>query len=105
MRTKIECRGPSPGAFDRDILKGILDELADARRAADMRDDLQEEVRCGERRCHCGQIRSLVFIAHRPGRDAHRSVVERTDERVDLGLEARARKLFGETPKLATTGD
>src|SRR5262245_6591134 len=45
---EIKRRRPGPGAFDRDILEVVLDELADAWRAVDMRYDLQQEVRCDQ---------------------------------------------------------
>src|SRR5216683_6729255 len=49
MRVELQRDRPGPGAFDRDVLEVVLDDLADARRAVDMGDDLQEEVRRRER--------------------------------------------------------
>src|SRR5713101_4651154 len=105
MRVEVERGRAGPGAFDRDVLEVVLDELADARRAVDMRDDLQQEVRCGERYLHRRQIRLLVLVAHRPRRHAHRAVVERADERVDLDVERGLGELLREAPELAAARD
>src|SRR6478672_5495006 len=45
MRRKMERRRPGPCALDRDILEMIFDQFADAWRAVDMRNDLEQEVR------------------------------------------------------------
>ena len=49
VRMKLKRAGPGPGALQVDILKVVLDQLADARRAVDMRNDFQEIVRRLER--------------------------------------------------------
>ena len=35
--------GPGPGAFHRDLLKAVFDELTDARAAVDMRNELSRK--------------------------------------------------------------
>src|SRR6185437_14807905 len=105
MRAQIERGRPGPGALERDILEVVLDDLADARRAVDMRDDLQEEVRRRQRRLHRRQIRRLVLVADRCRGDAHRPVIERADDRVDLDVKRGIGKLLGEAPELAAAGD
>jgi hypothetical protein len=45
VRRQIERRRPGPRALDRDILEMIFDQFADAWRAVDMRNDLEQEVR------------------------------------------------------------
>ena len=41
---QAERRRAGPGTFQVDILQVVLDQLANARRAVDMRDDLEQEV-------------------------------------------------------------
>ena len=50
MRRQMERRRPGPRALDRDILEMIFDQFADAWRAVDMRNDLEQEVRRRKRR-------------------------------------------------------
>ena len=45
MRRQMKRRRPGPRALDRDILEMIFDQFADAWRAVDMRNDLEQEVR------------------------------------------------------------
>ena len=40
----MQRRGPGPRALYRDIFEMVLDELADARRAVDMRDNLEQKI-------------------------------------------------------------
>src|SRR5262249_53700465 len=45
---QLQRRGPAPSAFDRHILHVIADQLADARPAIHVRDDLDHEIRLCE---------------------------------------------------------
>src|SRR5262249_18331998 len=57
------CR-PSPGSFQYDVLEVVFDELADARTAVDVRNDLEQEVRLVESRLDVRQLGLTVFVAH-----------------------------------------
>ena len=50
------CRS-GPGALQVDVLQTVFDELADARRAVDMRYDFEQEIGCSKRsvdtQCAC----------------------------------------------------
>ena len=45
VRVKLQRTRPRPGAAHLDVLKPVFDELADARCAIDVRNDLDQEVR------------------------------------------------------------
>src|ERR1700740_1609727 len=94
-----------PSALHRHILEIVFDQLANPRRAIDMRKDLQEEAGRGERRFDRGEIRRFMLIAHGRRHDPYGAVIERSHQHVDLWLEAWARKLFGKAPELASAGD
>lgn len=53
VRGQRKCSRAGPGAFQVDVLQAVFDQLADARRAVDVRDDLEQEApavsadRCG----------------------------------------------------------
>lgn len=51
------------------------------------------------------QIGFAVFVAHGPRRHPKRSVIERSDQRIDLGPQRRLRRLLGKTPEFAPAGD
>src|SRR2546430_15297861 len=70
-----------------------------------MQHDLEQEVRAQQRRFHRSMISNLVFVAHRAGGDADGSVVQRSNERIDLGAQAGLGKLLWKTPQLAPAGD
>src|SRR5262245_19629691 len=105
MGIKRERGRTGPGALHLDILEIVLDELADARAAIDVGNDLEKEVRRRQRSLDGLQIGGAVLVAHGRSHHAHRSVVEGADERVDLGPQAGARELLGKSPELATTGN
>src|SRR5690348_17801386 len=105
MRIERQRRRSGPGAFQHHVLEAVFDELANARAAIDMRDDLQEEIWRGQTVLHGREIGAAMLVAHGAGRDAHLTVIERADQRVDLGLEARTGELLGEAPELAAAGD
>ena len=44
MRRQMERRRPGPRALYRDIFQVVFDQFADARRAVDMRNDLEQEI-------------------------------------------------------------
>src|SRR5664279_3856255 len=56
MRRQMQRCRPGPRAPDRDILELIFDQFADAWRAIDMRNDLEQTVRRSERRSDVRQI-------------------------------------------------
>src|SRR6516225_4598817 len=75
---KLKRAGAGPGTLQIYVFKVILDQLANARRAVDMRNNFQEIVRSLERCRNRRRVGRLVLIAHRPGGDAHRTIVEGT---------------------------
>src|SRR5215813_7662621 len=105
MWVEGESGRAGPGALYLDVLEIVFHQLADARIAVDVGNDLQQEVRRRERRLDRLQIGTAVLVAHGRRRHPHRPVVEGAHERVDLGAQAGAGELLGETPELAATGD
>src|SRR5712691_11669448 len=49
VRVELQRRRAGPGALERDIFEVIFDELANSRLAVDVRDDLEQEIRRGQR--------------------------------------------------------
>ena len=43
-----QCRRPGPRTLQDDVLKPVLNELANPRAAVDVRDDLEQEVRLAQ---------------------------------------------------------
>jgi hypothetical protein len=52
-----------------------------------------------------GEVGGPVFVAHRGGCDANRTIIERADNRVDFGAQTRLCQLLWKTPKFAPAGD
>src|SRR6478672_8384159 len=105
MRRQMERRRPGPRAPDRDILEVVFDQFADAWRAVDMRNDLEQEVRCRKRSSDLRQIGLAVFVTHRAGSNPNGSVIQGTDQRVDFSSQRRLRQLLRKAPELATAGN
>ncbi|VBG07306.1 Uncharacterised protein [Burkholderia pseudomallei] len=105
MRRELQRRGARPRALHLDVLQVIAHELAHARRAVDVRDDFQQEVRAGEALCLLFEIELLVLVAHRARRDAHGAVVERAEQRIDVRLQRRLREFLRESPQFAAARD
>src|SRR4029077_15063551 len=102
---QIERARSGPSALQIDVLKVIFDELADPRAAVDMRYDLQEKIWRLERGLDGGVIGRLVLVTHSPGGHPHGTVIERADQRIDLGAQRRLRQFLWKAPKLASAGD
>jgi len=81
---EIECARSGPGAFEFDVLARVFDQLANARAAVHMGDDLEQEVGRGERGQHCRRIGRLVLVTHGASRNPHGPKVEGADQRVRL---------------------
>src|SRR5499427_116405 len=105
MRGQRQSCGAGPGTLQRNVLQMIFHELAHARRAVDVGDDLQQEIRHRERGLDGVQVGLAVLITHRAGRDPKRSVIQCANERVDLGLQLRVGELLRKSPELAPAGD
>src|ERR1700756_2665093 len=105
MRTKIERAGSGPGTLERNVFQTVFDEFADPRRAVDVRYDLQQKIGLFERGPDGGEVGRPVFVAHRGGCDANRTIIERADNRVDFGAQTRLCQLLWKTPELAPAGD
>src|SRR5262245_43395352 len=58
-----------------------------------------------ERGLDGGVIGRFVLVTHSAGRNADGTVVERTNESVDFGAQARLRQFLWKAPKLASAGD
>src|SRR6516225_9315560 len=102
---QIERARSGPSALQIDVLKVVFDQLADPRAAVDMRYDLQEEIWRLERGLDGGVINRLVLVTHGPGRHPHGPVIQRADQRVDLGAQRRLGQFLWKAPKLASAGD
>src|SRR5689334_10496106 len=89
---------PCPGAFDADVREMKLDQLANSRGAIDVRNDFQKLVGRVERSSHCLAIEGVVLVAHSAGRNAHITVVQRANKRIDVGAQRWLRQLLGKTP-------
>src|ERR1700730_1895682 len=87
VRVERQRRRTGPGALERDVLEVIFDDLADPRAAIDVRDDLEQKIRGGERGSQRIEIGCLVLVSHGGGRDPDRSVIERADHLIDLDVE------------------
>ena len=87
------------------MLEMVFDELADAWRAVDVRNNLEEKIWSRERGFDVRQISFAVLVAHRAGRNAKRPVIQRSDECVDLGSQGRLRQFLRKAPELAAPGD
>src|SRR5215470_9827648 len=105
MRGQRQSCGAGPGALQGNVLEIIFHELAHARATVDVRDDLQQEIRCGERGFDRIQVGLAVLVAHRAGRNAKRSIVQRADEGIDLGLQLWVGELLRKPPEFAPAGD
>src|SRR5262249_47671535 len=64
MRRERKRRRARPRALKRDVVEIIFDELADARTAVDVRNDLEQKVRGRERSAHRVEIGGLVLVPH-----------------------------------------
>src|SRR6476620_1651396 len=105
MRPQIQGRWTRPGPLQIDLFQVVLDELADAWRAVDMGNDLEQEVRFRERRLHGCKIGGSVLVAHGDGRNADRAVIERAHHGVDLRAKRGACNLLRKALQLASTGN
>src|ERR1700730_15579022 len=102
---ELDRSRPRPGSLHRDVFHVIAHQLADPRRAVDMRDDLDHEVRSGQRLQQRRGIQLAMLETHRGGDAQHRAVVQGTDHNVAFMRHLRAPQLFGEAPDLAPAGD
>jgi hypothetical protein len=57
----------------------VFDEFADARRAVDMRNDLEQKIWSRERSFDLRQVGFAVLVAHRAGRNAKRPIIQGSD--------------------------
>src|SRR5580704_8643182 len=94
-----------PDALHRDVFHVVAHQLADPRRAVDMRDDLEHEVRPGERLQQRRRVELAMLETHRCGDAQHRAVVQGADHDIALMRDLGARQLLRETPDLAPAGD
>src|SRR5262245_25461828 len=105
MRGQRQSRGTGPGALQRYVLKLIFHELAHARPAVDVRDDLEQEIRQRHRGFDGVEVGLAVLITHGSGRDPKRSVIQRADKRIDLGLQLGVGELLWKSPEFAPASD
>src|SRR5215469_16146779 len=105
MRAERNRARPGPRPLERHVLEVIFDELADARAAVDVRNDLEQKIRRRERGADRGGVGPLVLISHGRGDDADRPIVERAHQLIDLDVQRRIGQFFRKAPKLAPAGD
>src|SRR5258707_12329793 len=95
MRVKVERSRPGPCALHGDILAMVAHQLADARSAVDLRDDLEQEIRRGEFSRLSRGVEGAMLVAHVAGRIRNLAVVVVADQLVDLDGALRLRQLLG----------
>src|SRR5215475_10822345 len=83
----------------------VFDQLAYARCAVDMRNNLEQKVWSRKRSFDLRQIGFAVLVAHRAGRDPKRPIIQCSDKGVDLGSQRRLGQLFGKAPEFTAAGD
>src|SRR5713101_8900021 len=83
----------------------IFDEFADARRAVDMRYDLEQEIGCSQRSAYCREIGLPVLVAHGANGNLQQTVVQPANQRVDLRLEGGLGKFLGKAPEFTAACD
>src|SRR5262249_29071202 len=105
VRRERKRRWPRPRALERDVLEIIFDELADARAAVDVGNDLEQKVRGGERSADRVHVGGFVLVSHAGRGDADRAVIERADQLIDLDVQRRIGELLRKAPKLAPARD
>src|SRR4051794_31630798 len=72
-----------------NVLQTVLDKFAHTRRAVDLRYDLEQEIGCGKPSVNCCAVGLLVLVSHGADRNLQRTIVDRTDQRVDSVLNPR----------------
>src|SRR5262245_33757443 len=95
----------TPRTLYRDVFHVIAHQFADPRRAVDMRDDLDHEVRPSQ--ClHEHRLIDLAMLEAHCRRDAqHRTVAQGAHNGVAFMRHLRARQLFRKTPDLPSASD
>src|SRR5271169_4099198 len=83
---------PGPGTLHRDVLHVVAHQLANPRRAVDVRDDLEHEVRPRERLQQRRRVNLAMLEAHRRGDAQHRAVLQSADHDISLMGNLRARQ-------------
>ena len=102
---QLQRRRPCPGAVDGDVAAPVAHDLADARRAVDVRNDLQQEARRLHRFAGLVVRQRPVLVAHRGDGDRHRAEPQHAAQRVLLDLEDGRSQLLREAPQLAPAGN
>src|SRR6516165_4642997 len=102
---KLERRRSSPRALEDDTREIDANQFADARRPVDMGNDLQQKARLVERICDDSSVEFAVLVAHRAGRNADASVIQRANQGVPIDFQARLRKLLRKPPEFTSAGD
>ena len=102
---ELDRGGAGPGALHRDVLAVVAHQFADARRAVDVRDDLDHEVRPRQALQDRRRIELAVLVAHCRRHAEHRAVMQRADESLAFVRDLRTGQLLGKAPDLASAGD
>src|SRR5438552_976965 len=84
MLEELDCPRTRPSALHGDAFHVIAHQLADPRRAVDMRNDLDHEVRAGERFQQWRRVNLAMLEAHCRADAQHRAVVQGADHDVAL---------------------
>src|SRR6516162_2464757 len=102
---ELERRRSTPRSLEYDVREIVANQLANARRAVDMGNDLQQKTRLVERLCDDGSIELAVFVAHRAGRNADASVIQRADEGVPIDFQTGPCELLWKAPEFTSAGN
>src|SRR6516162_10930797 len=105
VRMKLKRRRSSPRSLEDDVREIEADQFADAWRAVDMGNDLQQQARLVERLCDGSSVELAVLVAHRAGRNANTSIIQRADQGVAIDFQARLRELLRKPPEFTSAGD
>src|SRR5262245_14144393 len=105
VREQGELSRSGPCSLQIDIGEIVLDQLADACRAIDVRNNLEQEIGRQQRSFHRCEIGLLVLVSHSANGNRQRSVVQPADQFVDFRLQRRLCELLGKAPEFASAGD
>ena len=94
-----------PGAVQGHVLAAVAHQLAHARRAVHVRDDLEQVVLAGDGGQRLVMVERAVLVAHGAGGHAQVAVVQRADQHVLVDVQRGVGELLGKAPDLAPAGD
>src|SRR5271169_4865744 len=105
MLEQLDRRRAGPGALNRHVLEVIAHQLADARRAIDVRDDLDHERWPGEGLLQRRRVDLAMLVAHGRADAQHRAVMQGANHGLAFMRDLRAGELLRKPPDFAPAGD